>query len=50
MIEAIKEQQNQIEELKAIAHPPRGLDDLEGGQELFELIRDIEARLDKLEG
>ena len=50
LIEAIKEQQNQIEELKVIAHPPRGLDELEGGQELFELLRDIEARLDKLEG
>jgi hypothetical protein len=49
LIEAIKEQQNQIEELKGWAHPPRGLHELEGGQELLELLKDVESRLDKLE-
>ena len=50
LIEAIKEQQLQIEELKELAHPPRGLMELEGGSELVDLITDINARLDKLEG
>ena len=50
LIEAIKEQQLQIEELKDLAHPPRGLMELEGASELVDLITDINARLDKLEG
>ena len=50
LIEAIKEQQREIEELKDLAHPPRGLMDLDGSNELIDLITDINARLDKLEG
>jgi len=50
LIEAIKEQQLQIEELKELAHPPRGLMELDGAPELIDLITDINARLDKLEG
>ena len=47
LIEAIKEQQNQIEELKQLAHPPVAPG---GATELMDLISDIEERLDKLEG
>ena len=46
LIEAIKEQQRQIEELKELSHPPVAPG---GTTELMELIRDIEFRLDNLE-
>jgi len=46
LIEAIKEQQRQIEELQEIAHPPVAPG---GATELLNLIQDIESRLDNLE-
>ena len=46
LIEAIKEQQSQIEALQEIAHPPVAPG---GASELLELIKDIETRLDDLE-
>jgi hypothetical protein len=47
LIEAIKEQQSQIEELRELAHPPVAPG---GTTEIMEIIRDIEFRLDNLEG
>jgi len=46
LIEAIKEQQRQIEELQALAHPPVAPG---GTTELMNMIEEIESRLDELE-
>jgi len=46
LIEAIKEQQRQIEVLQELAHPPVAPG---GASELLALISDIESRLDLLE-
>ena len=50
LIEAIKEQQKEIEELKQHSHKPRNLDEMEGFDTLVEQINSLKDEIKKLKG
>ena len=50
LVEAIKEQQKEIEELKQHSHKPRNLDEMEGFDSIIEEINSLRSEIKKLKG
>ena len=50
LVEAIKEQQKEIEELKQHSHKPRNLDEMEGFDSIIEEINSLRSEIKRLKG
>ena len=47
LIEAIKELQEEIKELKTDSHPPKCLEDMEGYEDMLERVMNLEDEVSK---